>query len=35
LGIYAADVYAPARRAACLRRFAVALGLDPAVVEGS
>ena len=29
LEIYAADVYQPGRRTACLRRFARALGLDP------
>ena len=28
LEIYAADVFRPLRRKACLRRFAVALGLD-------
>ena len=30
LEIYAEDVYRPARRVDCLRRFAAALGLDPA-----
>ena len=33
LEIYAEDVYRPARRVDCLRRFAAALGLDPSSLD--